>query len=52
VDGGQHADRQVEDARRTAWLESQGFRVLRCWNNEVLQNFEGVIEAILRALRA
>ena len=52
VDGGQHADRQAEDAKRTAWLESQGFRVLRCWNNEVLQNFEGVVEAILLALRA
>jgi very-short-patch-repair endonuclease len=51
VDGGQHADRRVEDARRTAWLESQDFRVLRYWNNEVLQNFEGVVEAILLALR-
>jgi very-short-patch-repair endonuclease len=52
VDGGRHADRQAEDAKRTAWLESQGFRVLRYWNNEVLQNFEGVVEAILLALRA
>ncbi|HSY86977.1 MAG TPA: DUF559 domain-containing protein [Verrucomicrobiae bacterium] len=51
VDGGQHADRQAEDAKRTAWLENQGFRVMRCWNNEVLQNFEGVIGAILLALR-
>jgi very-short-patch-repair endonuclease len=51
VDGGQHADRQAEGAKRTAWLESQGFCVMRCWNNEVLQNFEGVIEAILLALR-
>ncbi len=52
IDGGQHADRQAEDAKRTAWLESQGFRVMRCWHNEVLQNFEGVVEAILLALRA
>jgi very-short-patch-repair endonuclease len=49
---GRHADRQTEDTKRTVWLESQGFRVLRCWNNEVLQNFDGVVEAILLALRA
>jgi len=52
VDGGQHAERQAEDAKRTAWLESQDFRVLRYWNNEVLQNFEAVVEDILQALRA
>jgi very-short-patch-repair endonuclease len=52
VDGGQHAERKAEDAQRTAWLEGQGFRVIRCWNNEVLQNIEGVAEAILAALRA
>ena len=51
VDGGQHAEREIEDSRRTAWLESQGFRVIRCWNNEVLQNIEGVVEAVLAALR-
>jgi len=52
VGGGQHAERKAEDAQRTAWLEGQGFRVIRCWNNEVLQNIEGVVEAILAALRA
>jgi len=52
VDGGQHAERQAEDAKRTAWLESQDFRLLRYWNNEVLQNFEAVVEDILQALRA
>ena len=49
VDGGQHVERQEEDARRTAWLESQGFRVLRFWNNEVLGNLEGTKEVIARA---
>ena len=50
LDGDQHAD-NVGDARRTVWLESQGWRVIRFWNNDVLTNTEGVVEAILRALR-
>ena len=39
------------DAKRTTWLEGEGFRVLRFWNNDVLANTDGVIETILRALR-
>ena len=50
VDGGQHGMRIVEDAKRTAWLESQGYRVLRFWNNDVLRNTDGVIERIRSAL--
>jgi len=46
VDGGQHAEQIVEDNVRTAWLEAQGYRVMRFWNNEVLQNIEGVLETI------
>lgn len=49
VDGGQHAERAA-DAKRTAWLEGQGHRVLRFWNNDVLGNIEGVVEAIRTAL--
>jgi very-short-patch-repair endonuclease len=49
ADGGQHAG-NAADARRTAWLEQQGWRVLRFWNNDVLTNVDGVQEAILRAL--
>ncbi|HWG86103.1 MAG TPA: DUF559 domain-containing protein [Deinococcales bacterium] len=41
VDGGQHAG-SLEDAARTAWLEERGWLVLRYWNNEVLENPEGV----------
>ena len=52
VDGGQHADRHVHDTARTAWLESEGFRVVRCWNNEVLRNTDGVLELIRNALSA
>ena len=51
IDGGQHAYRVQADAARTAWLESQGFRVLRFWNNDVLGNTNGVVEAIRQALR-
>lgn len=32
--------------RRTAWLQSQNFRVLRFWNNDVLGNIEGVVQTI------
>jgi very-short-patch-repair endonuclease len=46
VDGGQHNIDQERDERRTAWLKSKGYRVLRFWNNEVLQNLEGVLETI------
>ena len=44
VDGGQHAGQQEYDTERTAWLETQGFRVLRFWNTEVLSNVEAVKE--------
>ena len=50
VDGGQHADRAGEDASRTAYLENNGYRVLRFWNNDVLVNTEGVLEVIRSAL--
>src|SRR4029079_12797034 len=41
ADGGQHAD-NASDARRTAFLESVGYRVLRFWNNDILTNLDGV----------
>lgn len=50
VDGGQHNEMQINDDQRTAWLEAQGWKVLRFWNNEVLQNIEGVLEKVLNAL--
>jgi very-short-patch-repair endonuclease len=52
VDGGQHALDVARDAERTAWLQAQGFRVLRFWNNEVLGNTGGVIETIRGTLGA
>ena len=50
VDGGQHAERVRRDEERTAWLELQGFRVLRFWNNQVLTEIGGVLHAIMMAL--
>ncbi len=52
IDGGQHAIEQAADDRRTAWLEQEGYRVIRFWNNDVLSNTEGVVETIAAALRA
>ena len=45
LDGSQHT--VVADAERTAFLESQGYRVLRFWNPDVLRNLTGVLETIL-----
>ena len=46
IDGGQHAEQVEYDQHRDAWLRSQGYTVLRFWNNEVMQQFEGVLEQI------
>ena len=50
LDGGQHAD-SAADTRRTAMLEQAGFRVLRFWNNEVIESFDGVLQTIAAALK-
>jgi very-short-patch-repair endonuclease len=47
VDGGQHAEQIHHDEQRTRWLEAQGYRVLRFWNNDVLANTEAVAQAVL-----
>ncbi|MEW5835534.1 MAG: endonuclease domain-containing protein [Pseudomonadota bacterium] len=49
ADGGQH-NGSSNDAERDAWLQGQGFAVLRFWNDEILQNIEAVLEAVLREL--
>jgi very-short-patch-repair endonuclease len=50
LDGGQHALRPVEDQVRTKHLESQGYVVIRFWDNDVLKNMEGVLHRIVEAL--
>lgn len=49
VDGGQHFESET-DRKRDAYLRSQGFRVLRLWNNDVLSNPDGVHRTIIEAL--
>ncbi|WP_193725758.1 endonuclease domain-containing protein [Ferruginivarius sediminum] len=50
VDGGQHALRAGHDNVRTAALARHGYTVLRFWNNEVLENIEGVMDRILAVI--
>jgi hypothetical protein len=52
VDGPQHGrdDRRLYDQSRTSWLEQQGYRVLRFWNNEVAKNPAGVLDAVYAEL--
>jgi very-short-patch-repair endonuclease len=53
LDGGQHGVElnRANDTVRTRRLEADGFRVLRFWNNQLNENFEGVLEIIARELR-
>jgi very-short-patch-repair endonuclease len=52
IDGGQHGDHHIQlyDMKRTDWLRSYGYVVLRFWNSEVLTQIEIVKEEILRNL--
>jgi len=52
IDGEQHAEQVKRDAGRTRFLESEGYRVLRFWNIDVLQNIDGVLEVIQSAILA
>jgi very-short-patch-repair endonuclease len=45
ADGGQHNPRA--DRARTAYLRKRGFRIVRFWNHDILQNIDGVLETIL-----
>ena len=47
VDGDIHAHQEAKDTERTADLEAQGFRVIRFWNRQVLQEMNHVLEMIL-----
>jgi very-short-patch-repair endonuclease len=53
LDGGQHAlpDEILKDTQRDAWLEKEGYTVVRFWDNEVLKNMDGVLEAIRGKLK-
>jgi very-short-patch-repair endonuclease len=46
LDGGQHSDNQKYDEKRDVCLRKNGFDILRFWNNEIIENIEGVLEVI------
>ena len=46
LDGSQHLDLEAYDAERTTFLESKGYKVLRFWNNDVLNNIDSVLNVI------
>jgi very-short-patch-repair endonuclease len=50
LDGGQHDWQHESDEKRTRYIESEGYRVLRFWNHDVLENLEGVLTEIQRVL--
>ncbi len=51
LDGGQHDERSDADEARTRRLNRSGYRVLRFWNHEAVNDMEGVIHTIRQALR-
>ena len=50
LDGSQHLEQQEYDQERTKYLNSLGYKVIRFWNNEVTNNIDGVILAILHTM--
>jgi very-short-patch-repair endonuclease len=50
LDGGQHATQTAADQRRSAFLRSLGYRVLRFWDNEAMEDIDAVLQQILQAL--
>jgi very-short-patch-repair endonuclease len=52
LDGGQHGEEHavVKDQTRTQWLVNRGFRVLRFWNSDVVENLDGVLQVIAHAV--
>jgi very-short-patch-repair endonuclease len=49
LDGGQHAE-SPEDRRRDSELHALGYRVMRVWNNDILNYLDGVLETLLSEL--
>ena len=52
LDGGQHISQMEYDRERSAWLESQGFRILRFWNHQVFQELEAIKQVIWTTLNS
>jgi adenine-specific DNA-methyltransferase len=52
LDGGQHGEATDYDQHRDSWLQTQGIRILRFWNNQMLEETEAVMEVIFGAVVA
>ena len=52
IDGGQHDRLSPRETERSGFLQSEGYRILRFWNDEVLGNLDGVHQTIAAALGA
>ncbi len=50
LDGSQHLEQAEYDVERSKYFESQGYKVVRFWNNQVENDIEGVLHAIEIAL--
>jgi len=50
LDGSQHLEQEEYDQERTEYFESQGYKVIRFWNNQILNDIDGVILAINYAM--
>ena len=51
LDGSQHLEQQEYDEERTKYLEEQGYKVIRFWNSDVMNDINGVVLAISHALK-
>jgi very-short-patch-repair endonuclease len=52
LDGSQHLEQAEYDEERTKYLESQGYRVIRFWNTDVMKDIDAVIRAIIFAIES
>ncbi len=52
LDGSQHIEQQEYDVARTKYLEAQGYKVIRFWNHQVMNDIDGVLRAIIFAIES
>ena len=52
LDGSQHLGQEEYDEERTLYLKSQGYRVIRFWNDQVMNDLEGVIKTIVYEVKS
>ena len=50
LDGSQHMNNQIYDTKRTDWLMTNGFKILRFWNHDIFLQTPSVLEVIMSAL--